>query len=132
MSFKSVLQHIEEGVVAGAKVASEFYPVLSPLLSMIPRIGPKAQQVAATGVGDLQILANLSQDAQATFAILGQQVPGSQKAALMAPKISVLMQDVEVLGGQRLSGMIKDETEWNAAMQDMAMAVGRALKAAGK
>jgi hypothetical protein len=131
MSFTSVLKKIEVVAINVAKDASAVYPFLSPLVTLLPPKTAAAIGDAATELDGLQKLLNEVQDVQAMFAAGGIQMPGSTKAAMLAPKISALFQDLEVLGGEKVGHIVKDPAKFNAAMAGIAGHIADALAACG-
>jgi hypothetical protein len=135
-SFLSVLDEIATTVVKIAEDASAVIPILQPLQLLLPKPAQTAfQQISAAIPPDkLQAIINLSQQGEAFMAAMSGKTEGNglSIATGLAPAISATFQDLEVLGGKKISGVIKDPAEFNAAMQDMAKAVGRALNACGK
>lgn len=131
MSFKSVLQKIEEDVQKGVSAASVFFPVLAPIAALIPTIGPALTKYEPIVVDKLQQSVNAVQDVQGLFAAAGIKGPGSDKAKAIAPKLAALLMDCETIGGKKIGSVIKDEAAFNDAVTRAAGCIADALKACG-
>lgn len=135
MSFVSVLKKIGLEALNVANVATTVIPILQPFAGLLPKgVQDKVNTVQGVTVDKLGAIVNLVQQVEVMGAAAnaaGTSVPGSVKAAQIAPFVSGLFQDIEILSGKKIGGLIKDQAKFNAAMQTIAGAVADALNACG-
>jgi hypothetical protein len=133
--FTSFLKKLGQIVLKVTEDASLVIPILQPLQMFLPKgVNTLLTSVENVAKDKLQTITDLVQQvelmkAAETGAASGT---GSAKAAAITPFVSALFQDIELIGGKKVSQVIKDPKKFNDAMTRIAGDVADALNACGE
>lgn len=123
MGVQSFLKNLGLQALKIAKGVAEGIPLLKPFTRLIPQLGAVVSEAGLDLVEDrLQAAFNLVQDVEQTAAILtnGASGTGVQKAQAVAARLPLLLADIELAGGKKITQHVKDKEKFAADLQKLA------------
>lgn len=122
MGVKSFLKNLGLNALKAARGAADAIPLLQPFTYLIPKFGAKIAAIEDLVADRLQLAFNIVMDVEQTVAIVtnGESGKGLQKAQAVAARLPLLLKDVELAGGKKLTDHIRDKEKFAADMQRLA------------
>lgn len=119
--FVSLMDTIESDVMKGLKLAGGGSTVIV-----------QAGGAVAQGVTDIKALFNLFVTIRGALAASKAEVTPDQKIAAVAPSFSTTFQDVELIAGNKITNLIKDQAKFEVGIQQITQGFETVLQSCGE